>query len=137
MTPKAFQTLSKLRRAQLSHGSLIYVDFDDSVFVPFLSDDDSKIPPRRDKRIKFRGSPESMREIFAYLSDKGYIRYEDDPFQMYITVTHAGNNIVFEYLSAVVSFLFRSVLVPIAVSAATALVIHLIDDLLFPVTTSL
>lgn len=115
MTIQSFILLSKLKRAQINEAGTVYVDREKWILYTVR---DSEHPFWDINIQKYKYSFDS---IIEYLKGYGLIR-TNDPLREYIEVTHAGWRIWQTILSRLAWFLFSSILVPIFVSALTALV---------------
>lgn len=115
MTIQSFIMLSKLKKAQINEAGTVYVDKEKWVLYTVRESD----CPFFDLCIqKYKYSFDS---IIEYLKSYDLVK-TNDPICEYIEVTHAGWHIWQTVLSRLAWFLFSSILVPIFVSALTALV---------------
>ena len=131
MTPKAYRLLRRLRRTQNYEGNTIFYDLENSIFRPVLGAPDApENAKERDRSVRCPLAPSDLQETLLYLEQLGYIRRPENSMY-YWKITHSGNHLSFVYLSLFVSFVLRSVLIPVLVSAATAIVIHLISRYFF------
>ena len=125
--------LKKLKKAQACEGNVVYVDFDEGRFYPVetnaVTNVATPLKRKRERKVKFKEPPETIYEVFLYLEQRGYIRHEGRNWD-YVTVTHTGNHIIFEYLSIFAQFLLKSILVPIFVALATTLITNAVIGLI-------
>ena len=111
------KVLKDLRKCQCAKGVYIYVDFDTGETIGTV--DGFEID--RSKALKFRFPGPKMILAFEDLLGRGLIKCSSGHWT-YICVTMAGNHDKQYALHNFISFMAKSVLVPILVSAATALV---------------
>lgn len=112
MTIQSRALLRKLRKAQISEGGSVFIDFD-AVTASTCHDANSPC-----KCVSLKHFKDSIRSILVYLDQLGYISYNgcDD-----VVVLHKGWHPSQDLTFAFCRFMLKSVLVPIVVSAATTL----------------
>lgn len=137
LSPDAAKILRKLRSCQRHHGMTVFVNYDTGEFLP-ESLDSGKCGDCLDHEhsVSFKQSRAELTLIFEELARVGYIK-DAAPEWNSITVTHIGHHRMYAALTEFSLFLFRSILVPVTVSAVTAVVVHLISEWLFSSLTSL
>jgi hypothetical protein len=88
-------------------------------------------PSAEEMTLKLNCSKESLLKLLDYLEERGYLHWDEADLTVYdITLTHAGEQYrAFEWLKTK-DFLFRSILVPIAVSLVTSVLTLWITTLL-------
>ena len=137
LPPEAAKILRKLRSCQRHPGMTVFVQYDTGEFLP-ESLDSGKCGDCLDHEhsVSFKQSRAELTLILEELARVGYIK-DTAPEWNSITVTHIGHHRKHAILTEISWFLFHSIWVPIFVSAATAVVVYLISEWLFPILTSL
>lgn len=113
MTPACRKTLKLMRKLTDTSEKLIIFDERKCDIV---------ISCKAENRVSVSEFKNEIKGIFAYLSEKGYIAY-DDPYNFYLT--HKGLHSVYFSWEALRDFLAKSVLVPILVALVTSLLANI------------
>lgn len=123
---QSMRVLHDVLHCQYGIGCDVYVDHDTQT-LRGVTDGPSSDP----KHVrKFRYSSAEMNLAFSDLIGLGYLVDPYDHFCLTVRVTQSGNHLFQSFLSSFCTFLFRSVLVPVIVSAATSLLIVWLEGLI-------
>lgn len=113
MTPSCRKTLKLMRKLTDTSEKLIIFDERKCDIV---------ISCKAENRVSVSEFKNEIKGIFAYLSEKSYIAY-DDPDNFYLT--HKGLHSIYFSWEALRDFLAKSVLVPILVALVTSLLANI------------
>ena len=119
MTYQSKSVLKQLRKLVSNTDDLLYFDRDDGFIY---LDEDS------DKKYDFTRYKGEIGAIIDQLIDENHLKYAHNEY--YFTLTELGLHPYQTNWQKIKSFLFHSVLVPIAVSVATTLVTLWLQELL-------
>lgn len=122
MTIPALIMLFKMKKAQIDEDGTFYID-DEKLFLGTVLDTENSPMVK----VSIQKQKHSFYPIVEYLMKRHLVK-EESPLYIY-SVTHDGWYILQTALSRLLSFLFSSILVPIAVSAITTIVALWINGL--------
>ena len=115
MTIQALILLSRLKKVQMNEAGTVYFDRD---HLTFSTVHEENAPSRE---ISVKNWRYSLDSVLSYLKKRDLVMM-DGLLGEYVQVTHEGWRIWQTALSRLAWFLFSSILVPVAVSAVTALI---------------
>lgn len=114
MTIKGYKLLKKLKKAQVEEVDTVYISYTDLTVSRVMNERNS---PSIASISKYKNS---LRSTLKYLSDMGYINWNQKNDE-YTKVTHTGWHFEEVVVQKILSFLMKSVIVPIVVAFITAL----------------
>ena len=114
MTIKGYRLLKKLKKAQTKEKDIVYISYSDLTASRVI--ETGNVP----SIVGISKYENSLRPTLKYLRDSGYVHWSEKNEQ-YVWVTHAGWHFEETVIQKVLSFLIKSVAVPIVVAFITAL----------------
>lgn len=121
MTRQARRLLAKMKKAQGIPDGTVYIDFDKMTVAGVHAKGEDFV------RMNLKQYKGSIHTALQYLQDQGYIEYSS---RGYAQVLHAGWHVIQTEFTAFSQFLFKSILVPVAVSLLTTVLIRIVEAFL-------
>lgn len=121
MTVQSKRLLKQLKKAQATPDSSVYIDFDGMTVSGVHAKGEDFVKVNLDK---YRNS---IHSILQYLKDQEYIEYTS---LGHAKVLHSGWHVTQTAFSSFSKFLLKSILVPIAVSLLTTVLIRIVEAFL-------